>query len=110
MDLTENLKPNHIDCRFLHHAWQWLDVKEDRRRRLYRQSMLCSRCGTEKFYEISFQGEIVTHPRYSYADGYLIKGGGGVSAEDRALIRVAAIRHHLTPTPQKKGSRKRKAS
>lgn len=80
-------------CRVIGHAWDYTTVKQDGREFL--QGLVCLRCRTERFLRINARSGVTNGSRYSYSDGYLFKGGGALTPDERAELRLAEITGHL---------------
>lgn len=73
-------------CRDLQHAWTPQTAKPDGKG--YLRRMRCMRCGSWKEQTLDRYGYI-TGSKITYAEGYLMpKGGGRLSKNDRALLRL----------------------
>lgn len=93
---TDDLNPDFIECRDLQHAWRYFNVIHRKEEKLYDEVLRCLRCDTLKHRFISYDGEYVKSPRYEYPEGYVVKGQGRASADDRAKIRIAAMNRSRT--------------
>lgn len=80
-------------CRTWGHAWDYTTVK--RLGGEYLQGLVCLRCATERFVKINTRTGETSGSRYSYAEGYLFHGGGSLTPDERAELRLAEIRGHL---------------
>jgi hypothetical protein len=96
-DALQRMTRTQIACRARGHAW------EDWRAHLFGRNgsrgameiLRCSRCGSERQQDLDRFGTVVKG-RYVYPDGYLVKGLGRLTGEDRGLVRLTSIRqtHH----------------
>jgi hypothetical protein len=79
-------------CRDFGHPWKayTVDVQNVGRRKVFYETLLCTRCSTQKHREINSTGEII-RTSYSYPAGYLIPGWGRITKDDRAELRIAII-------------------
>lgn len=81
-----------IQCRDYGHAWKpWrAELIGKGGARGYEQALRCTRCDTERWRTLTRYGEVVS-AHYVYPDGYLVKGLGRLTGEDRGQLRVASI-------------------
>lgn len=87
-------------CRVFQHAWDYTTVKRSGGN--YLQGLICIRCGTERFVKIDARTGLSSGSRYTYAPNYLFKGGGALSVEERAELRLVEITGHLPRRRRKK--------
>lgn len=80
-------------CRSFGHAWDYTTV--EKRGREFIQGLKCIRCETERFIGIDSRSGETKGNRYLYADGYLFHGGGALTPEERAELRLAEVSGHL---------------
>lgn len=59
------------------------------------QTLGCSRCGSRRTQYLDKRGFLLGSNRYSYPEGFALKGFGRLGAEGRALFRIAAVRKLL---------------
>lgn len=80
-----------LDCRDLGHSWQHHDAIESRT--TITRIVVCSVCGTQRLQLLDTRGYL-RRSNYKYATGYLLKGTGWLTADDRAVMRLRNIRRH----------------
>ncbi|ALF02174.1 hypothetical protein SEA_LADYBIRD_33 [Mycobacterium phage LadyBird] len=83
----------HRMCRVFQHAWDYTTVKRDGKHFL--QGLVCIRCGTERFMKIDARTGLPGGNSYKYADGYLFKGGGALTTQERGELRLIEVTGHL---------------
>ncbi len=84
-------------CRVFQHAWEYTTVHKDHGE--YIQGLMCLRCGVQRAVRISARsGDRLGNGGYDYSEapGYLLKGGGPLTPEERSELRLAEIKGHLT--------------
>lgn len=86
-DPLANYDEIYLECRSVSHRWDVIGFFRDPYGGVVRQ-MLCSRCDTGRRDIWTSTGQRVTN-RYDYAEGYQIRGHGGVSRND---VRKATLR------------------
>lgn len=96
------VQAEHRMCRVFMHAWEYTTVK--REGGVYLQGLTCIRCGTERFMKVDPKTGEIRGARYRYSEGYLLKGGGALSHEERAELRLVEVAGHL---PRRRGRGKR---
>jgi hypothetical protein len=87
---VEDIPEQFILCRDLLHAWQPYDARISRKHREIERVMRCLRCATLKVQVFSLEGEL-KRSRYEYVEGYLLKGVGHLTVDDRARLRVLDV-------------------
>lgn len=92
-DDKREVNPNHRMCRVFMHAWDYTTVKKEGKNFL--QGLICIRCGTERWVKINSRTGELGGARYKYAEGYLFKGGGSLTAHERAELRLAEVAGHV---------------
>jgi hypothetical protein len=92
-DALQRMTRTQIRCRARGHAWEdWQAELLGRNGSKGAVEILrCSRCGSERRQDLDRWGTVLKG-RYVYADGYLVKGLGRLTGEDRGLVRLTAIR------------------
>lgn len=78
---------NYLACRSIAHRWEVTGFYHDRFGGVIRH-VRCDRCGTTRR-DIWTQNGVRVANSYSYAEGYQIKGSGGISRTD---VRVATLK------------------
>jgi hypothetical protein len=84
----------HLQCRRYGHSWRPWRAEVFTRGRGYMEAVRCDRCATERTEECDRYGGVVS-AHYVYPDGYLVKGLGRLTGEDRGQLRIAAIRRRV---------------
>lgn len=97
----DDVRDEHLECRDYMHSWQPYEAKEVRRGRIVERVLRCERCKTLKK-----QTLVIKHGKaflstgsYKYAEGYLIKGMGHVTQEDKAKLRFRTIVREMAEKP-----------
>lgn len=88
--LVEEMPAAHIQCRDYGHSWMphtVIPLKGGGHERWRR----CTRCQSRRMDLLDRSYNYATKPRYEYADGYVVKELGRLSAMDRCDIRRASI-------------------
>lgn len=75
-------------CRDLQHAWSPLTALKARY--VIIRTLKCARCDAEKEQTLDKSGYI-TSTRMRYPEGYLRKGKGRMTRDDRARLRVGNV-------------------
>lgn len=88
---ANNLPHKYVKCRLLGHAWDYTTVQRDGRNLI--QGLRCLRCGTERKVTINGRTGVNLRNNYNYAPNYTVPGG--MSARDRAELRLEEFRQHL---------------
>lgn len=83
----------HRMCRVFGHAWDYTTVKRDSGS--YLQGLACIRCSTERVMKINPRTGETNGSRYTYADGYLFKGGGALTPTERSELRLIEVTGHM---------------
>jgi hypothetical protein len=83
-----------IECRDLQHSWRkwathWLPKDRE-----YERQLKCLRCSTIRVQRLSERG-LLLGSSYLYVEGYLVKGMGRLSADDKGTLRLASILDEL---------------
>ncbi|QLF84599.1 hypothetical protein SEA_GAIL_35 [Mycobacterium phage Gail] len=92
-EIDRTVAAAHRMCRVFMHAWDYTTVKRDGKN--YLQGLVCIRCGTERFMKIDARTGLPGGNVYKYADGYLFKGGGALSQQERGELRLMEVTGHL---------------
>ena len=78
-------------CRDLQHAWapsMGGKLHNEKKRHIgYWRRLRCSRCGTERTEAMNKVGDVAKRS-YSYPDGYRLEGGGKLTPDERANLRL----------------------
>lgn len=88
-----DVQPEYRKCRSWGHAWDYTTVQKQGV--IYLQGLVCLRCTAERYVKINSRSGVSTGGRYSYPDGYLFKGGGALTPEERGELRLAEIQGHI---------------
>lgn len=87
------VQPGYRMCRVFGHAWDYTTVKRDGGE--YVQGLVCIRCTTERFIRIDPRSGETNGSRYTYAEGYLFRGGGALTPQERSELRLTEVTGHL---------------
>ena len=103
-EAIEQMTVQAITCRDYSHAWSpWYVTSFGRAG--FERGVRCGVCGTARIERLDTLGRI-DHRRYEYADGYLVKGAGRISADFRAAVRLVSMLH--SPVLEKKRAPRKK--
>lgn len=91
---VSQIQEQFLDCRDLGHTWRWQKAQEDKRYRIITRIVSCDRCGTERVQTLNQYGYLVSSS-YRYALGYLLKGAGFLTVDDRAAMRLRNVRRNM---------------
>lgn len=102
-----DLDETSLQCRDFGHSWRPFEARYIPARRQYDERLRCARCDTIRIRLLDSRGaQLASH--YDYADGYLVKGLGRLTGEDRDALRLAGVQLLLDqfaePTPLRKGA------
>ena len=91
----DDIPDEHLVCRDLLHAWAPYDARVRRsdvtgRKEIHRV-LRCTRCKTLRTQRLSMDGRILGSSYSDHPEGYLLHGGGHLTADERAAIRVRAV-------------------
>jgi hypothetical protein len=88
---VDDVEDKFLDCRDLGHSWRHYNAVEEKKYRTITRVVVCSVCRTERRQVLDLKGYLV-RSSYRYAKGYLLKGTGWLTADDRAVMRLRNIR------------------
>lgn len=91
MSWIDDAVPENLMCRDTGIRHQWTPFFAEREKGGFVETLQCARCFAEKVRHITTSGAIV-RTRFRYPDGYVRTGGGRVSAEENAAVRLASFR------------------
>ena len=83
-------------CRVFGHAWEYTTAKRDPGE--YVQGLVCIRCSVVRSVRINARnGDRLGSGSYDYSEapGYLFKGGGPLTPDERSELRLAEVQGHL---------------
>ena len=80
------------------HSWEPYNARELKRGRVIERVLRCERCKTLKKQTLVIKRgrAFLSAGRYSYPEGYLIKGMGHVTQDDRAKLRFRTITREMS--------------
>ena len=81
-------------CRTFLHAWTYTTVKREGRHLI--QGLACLRCGTVRSMKINSRTGERMGNRYDYPDNYILSEGGALTQAERAALRLAEVKRHLS--------------
>ena len=85
-----DLDESSLQCRDFGHSWRPYSAEFVAARRQYVERLQCGRCSTLRVRLLDGRGaQLASH--YDYADGYLVKGLGRLTGEDRDAVRLAGV-------------------
>lgn len=86
--------PNeYVECRDLGHAWR--DHRVESLKGGFVQTLICQRCPVQKERVLNRHGDQVQHPKYIYPEGYVVKGLGFLSHDERSEVRLRAVQQKI---------------
>lgn len=105
-EFDRTVKPEFADCRSYLHAWRPLRVHEEGV--LVVQTLICTRCGTERDQEFNRR----THKSqrrgaYRHPEGYLFKGGGRFTAEERDDVQWKGLQSFIVERAELSAQRRK---
>lgn len=83
------MSANFVHCRDWNHNWG--PHRVDRIRGGWERTLRCKECGSLRRQLLDSDFNYITRPRTYYAEGYLLKGLGRLSAADKAFVRRESI-------------------
>lgn len=86
------MRDEYIRCRDMSHSWRPFHIAV--LDHCYDQQLRCTRCYTIKHREVSFTGHLLS-VHYEYCDGYVVKGLGRLTGEDRDQLRLESVQRTL---------------
>lgn len=92
-DADRTVRAEYRMCRVFNHAWDYTTVKRVDGELV--QGLVCIRCSTERFIRMDPLSGETNGSRYAYADGYLFHGGGALTPQERAELRLTEVLGHL---------------
>jgi hypothetical protein len=104
-----HLRTTYLQCRDFGHSWRPYTAVWDSDYNVYRTALRCTRCHTTRHRDINRRGEQLSN-RYDYADGYIIKGSGRLTGEDRDTLRLTSLEQLLGELPQQPSRRRGRAA
>jgi hypothetical protein len=88
---VERMTFEQLECRDFGHAWAPYTARLIGNLGGYEYTLRCGRCLTERYRQIGRTGRLLQN-KYRYEPGYLIKGLGQLTTEDRDEFRLAMVR------------------
>lgn len=85
---TPQLAPEHAACRTWAHWWKPYDAH--REGGMWVADLRCARCESHRLDTIDKRGEVIKR-RYRMATGYLRKGAGPLTGQDKNQLRLHLI-------------------
>lgn len=85
-----DMPDNFIQCRDFNHSWRSHNANYDAGSQSYDVTLKCTRCKAERIRTIDSHGGLVSS-HYDYKDGYLIKGMGRLTGNDRNALRLNSV-------------------
>lgn len=103
-EIDRTVKPQYRMCRAYGHAWEPTTVKKDGI--LFLQGLICIRCKVERTISINPRSKLSESRGYSYknAEGYLFKGGGALTPEERGQLRLFEVEQRFGPRRRRRAS------
>lgn len=94
----DDVREEHLECRDYMHSWKPYTAKEVKKGRVVERVLRCERCKTLKKQTLAIRRDraFLSTGSYQYAEGYLIKGMGHVTQEDKAKLRFRTIIRELS--------------
>lgn len=108
-DALAHMPDTHLLCRDFGHSWRPWTAQWVPQRRQYLEALVCLRCETVRKRLLDEFGAQLGQS-YDYADGYLVKGLGRITGDDRNSVRLMGLQAVLRATsedqPQRAGGGK----
>ena len=94
----DDVLDEHLECRDYMHSWKPYEAKEIQKGRVVERILRCERCKTLKRQTLVIKRgrAFLSTGSYKYAEGYLIKGIGHITQEDKAKLRFRTIIRELS--------------
>ena len=94
----DDVLEEHLECRDYMHSWKPFSAKEIQKGRVVERVLRCERCKTLKKQTLVIKRghAFLSTGSYKYVDGYLIKGMGHVTQEDKAKLRFRTVVRELS--------------
>lgn len=83
------MDPAHVHCRDYGHSWGPFRVKPIAKG--FERTVRCKTCGATQEQLLNARGDIIKKPGRRYPEGYLVKGLGRLTGEDKGYVRLASI-------------------
>ena len=95
---VDDVRDDHLECRDYMHSWKPYAAKEIQKGRMVERVLRCERCKTLKQQTLVIKRgrAFLSTGSYKYAEGYLIKGMGHITQEDKAKLRFRSIVRELS--------------
>lgn len=112
-DVSKAAREMHVDmltCRDFGHMWAARTI--NRYRDYFERVLVCGRCATEAVQRLGRDGTVLDR-RYSYAEGYLMKGVGRLDSVGKGALRLAifdSMASNVIDMEKAKGRQRKKAS
>lgn len=91
IEWADTASPEHLMCRDTGIRHQWEPHNAAKNGTGFVEMLLCGRCGAEKERYITRTGSIVK-TKFSYPEGYVRQGGGRITKDENALIRLLSLK------------------
>lgn len=88
---------SHLLCRDFGHGWRPWSAEWIPQRRQYAEHLVCTRCQTVRTRLLDEWGAQLGQG-YTYPEGYLVKGLGRLTGDDRNAVRLAGLRAVMNTT------------
>jgi hypothetical protein len=88
-EAIEEMSDTSLRCRDFRHSWAAFTVTPQSYG--YERSLRCRDCKSLRNETLNRRGSRVGDPKYVYSEGYLIKGLGRLTADDRDALRLASL-------------------
>lgn len=88
---VDSASPEHLMCRDTGIRHQWTPMNATKSATGFTETLQCARCLAEKVRYISKRGAI-EKTKFHYAEGYVRVGGGRVTKEENAAIRITSLK------------------
>lgn len=88
-DAIEEMSDVSLQCRDYRHSWAAFTVTPQSYG--FERTLRCRDCKSLREETLNRRGSRVGDPKYIYSEGYLIKGLGRLTADDRDALRLASL-------------------
>jgi hypothetical protein len=94
---VDDVLDEHLECRDYMHSWKPYSAKEVQKGRVVERVLRCERCKTLKKQTLVIKRgrAFLSTGSYKYSQGYLIKGMGHITQEDKAKLRFRTLVREL---------------
>lgn len=89
--IIANMKRSFLECRDWGHTWRPYDARIDNKGKFYIEILRCTRCVSRRERKIAYPSGGILKTTYTYPEGYLVPGWGGMTKNDKGILRIAVL-------------------